>query len=199
MARYRPDQRDRCDRVDQRQQKATVECRRRPQRRGGLESEGMWKQRAIRHADIAEEPLNPIKKGAQAAVIDTCRDIFARKALAKRVVSLTGGISLSGCAGGKHPKMPSVHQRKGERAKPTDDRENGRERYRQIARSPGHPAERGACCAENCGADNLEEFAVKRLISHPRCSRLYRFQLDCRAAARWLRALQRDLNSAAES
>jgi hypothetical protein len=46
----------------------------------------MWKQRAIRHADIAEEPFDPIKKGAKVPDVITHRDIFARKALAKRVI-----------------------------------------------------------------------------------------------------------------
>ena len=37
----------------------------------------MRKQCAIRHSDIAEEPLDPIKEGAQGFAVDTGRHIFS--------------------------------------------------------------------------------------------------------------------------
>jgi hypothetical protein len=76
----------------------------------------MRKQRAIRHADIAEEPLDPIKEGAQEPDIITRRDIFPGKALAKLVIRRAFWTSLFGSAGRENPKIASVHERKGERA-----------------------------------------------------------------------------------
>ena len=93
----------------------------------------MWEQRAICHADIAEETLDPVKEGAQALDIDTRRDIFPRKALAKRVIGRSGWTSLSGSAGREDPKIAFVHYRECERANPADNCENSRQRDRQIA------------------------------------------------------------------
>jgi hypothetical protein len=142
MARYHPNQDDRYDRIDQRQQQATLERRRRPQRCRGLKSEEMWEQRAICHAGIAEETLHPVKEGAQALDIDTRYDIFPRKALAKRVIGCSGWASLFGSAGREDPKVAPVHDREYERAYPADNSENSRQRYRQIARSPSQPDDR---------------------------------------------------------
>jgi hypothetical protein len=90
----------------------------------------MRKQRAIRHADVAEEPLDPIKEGAQAFAIVTRRYIFARKALAKRVISRTSWTALSGSAGLENSEVALVHYREGERAQPAENTEKSRQSHR---------------------------------------------------------------------
>jgi hypothetical protein len=115
----------------------------------------MWEQRAICHADIAEQTLDLVKEGAQALDIDTRCDISSRKALAKRVIGRSGWTSLSGSAGRENPKIASVHYREREPTYPADDNESSRQRCRERARSPSQPADRRAHRAGDCGADNL--------------------------------------------
>jgi hypothetical protein len=80
MAGNGPNGENRRNRIEQREEQAAVEGRRRPQRRRFLKPEGERKQRPVGHAFIAEEALDPIEESRQPFRIEACREIAPGKA-----------------------------------------------------------------------------------------------------------------------
>ena len=88
MAGHGPNDENRRDGIDQGEQQAAVEGGRRPQRRRCLQPKGARKQRPVRHAFIAEKPLDPVEESGQPFRIEPCREIAPGEARAQLVIVL---------------------------------------------------------------------------------------------------------------
>jgi hypothetical protein len=114
MVADRPDQEDRSERIDQREQQTAIEGRRRPQRRRRGQAESMRKERLAGLVFIAEEGIDPIEKCVQLARI-LARDPIARgDPLPQRIVVVALARSNSVGSRPEHSKIVQHGEAKGE-------------------------------------------------------------------------------------
>jgi hypothetical protein len=89
VTRNGPDEKDRCDGIDQRQQQTTVERWGRPERRRRAQPESAREQCAVRHAGIAEETIHRVEHRRQPPRIALRRQTAACQVPAQAIIGGT--------------------------------------------------------------------------------------------------------------
>jgi len=118
-----PDQKDRRDGVEQRQQQAAVEGERGPQRCRRPQAEGVRKQAAGSHAFVAKEPLDAGKKPVQPDGIDAGDGPALGQAPPESKVSVPLVVVRRQGTRRQHAGVSSVEKRKPQAERGTGDRQ----------------------------------------------------------------------------
>jgi hypothetical protein len=112
MAGIDPDQKDRHNRIDQRQQQAAVIGLGRPARPRRFQPESPRDRRRIVSPPVAEEPVHLVQGPAEHGVIGPRRPAADLQALAQFLVGFAPPIVLRGVRAAKHHEIIAAEQRR---------------------------------------------------------------------------------------